>query len=550
MSAVIQSSRLSLPLSTIVLSHTEAQTQRRKAFAEPELNELASSIKQHGLVNPILVRPTSKVGWQKSRSGDHWYAGSVNAVGELNIIGAPHSTEDEAIAAAEQLRKFELVAGERRLLAARIAGLEQIDATVRDLTDEQVLEVQLIENLQRSDLHPLHEAEGYEQLMKLHGHTADELGDKVGKSKRYVYARIQLLKLCKEARAAFYEGKLSATTALLVARIPDAGLQKKACKEITQGDFTGAPLSSRRALEYIEREYMLRLSDAPFDIKNQQLVAKAGACGACPRRTGNNPDLFGDIKGADVCTDPICYQQKVQAHGLLLMVQAKQNGQRVLIGAEAKKAITYENDNHVSFSMDYAQLGDVCYDDPKNRTYKQILGSSAKTIVVKTPKGRVVELVERKEASKQLKAAGIKKPTTRTEHKSKHEGEITRAKKYHARLFKAIFDKTEISLREAAERLAVTELENNGDTADICLALGWGDINLDALKREMSKLSLKDLAKLIAVLPFGWELGGYGKPDRMLAAAKSLKIDAVKIKQAVIDEEKTEKASKKKASKR
>lgn len=269
MSTQVQSIRLA----NIAVSETGAQAERRKHLDKAKLAELAESIKTVGLLSPIIVRIIDGV--------------------------------------------FEIVAGERRYLAAKLAGLEHIDASVRDLTDDQVLEVQLVENLQREDLHELAEAEGYEALQKLN-HTAEAIADKVGKSKAYVYARMKLLALCKDARKAFYEGKLSASTALLLARIPNDKLQAQALKENTQDRWDG-PMSYRAAAEHIQNNYMLRLSDAGFKTEDPELVPAAGACGACPKRSGNQKELFGDVKGADICTDTVCFAAKRQAHAARVM---------------------------------------------------------------------------------------------------------------------------------------------------------------------------------------------------------------------------------------
>lgn len=183
-----------------------SKTNPRKHFDKDALAELASSVKSHGVMQPILVRP------HPSRRPD-----------EVSEIA------------------FEIVAGERRYRAAKLAGLASIPAIVRELTDVQTLEMQVIENLQRSDLHPLEEAEGYEQLMKLHKQTADELAVKVGKSKGYVYARIKLLALSPAARKAFYDGDLVPSVATFIARIPGHALQDKALKEVTEKDRLGEP---------------------------------------------------------------------------------------------------------------------------------------------------------------------------------------------------------------------------------------------------------------------------------------------------------------------
>src|SRR4029077_2484737 len=103
---------------------------------------------------------------------------------------------------------------ERRWRAAKAAGLVEIPATVRVLDDEAVLEIQVIENLQRSDLHPLEEARGYQQLVEKHGHSVEEIAAKVHKSKGYVYGRLKLCALPEAAADLFLAGKLDASRAL------------------------------------------------------------------------------------------------------------------------------------------------------------------------------------------------------------------------------------------------------------------------------------------------------------------------------------------------
>ena len=226
-------------------------TNPRKHFDQAALDELAESIRRHGVLQPILVRPNP------------------------DRMRGPRE-------------EFEIVSGERRWRAAQAAELREIPALVRELGDAEVLEIQVIENLQRADLHPLEEAEGYEALHQRHSYTVADIAAKVGKSERYVYARMKLCALCEKARKAFYAGKLTPTTALLVARIPDAGLQAKATAEITEVRWQGAdPMSARQASEHIQRTYMLRLATAPFSTTDVELVPEAGPCTTCPKRTGN-----------------------------------------------------------------------------------------------------------------------------------------------------------------------------------------------------------------------------------------------------------------------
>jgi ParB family chromosome partitioning protein len=141
-----------LALNVLKPSQTHIQELRRSRFDTKLIDELAESIKGVGVLQAILVRPLG--------------------------VG------------------YEIVAGERRMLGAKKAGLKEIPATVRELNDEQVLEVQLIENLQREGLHELEEAEGYEELMKLKKISADAVADMVGRSRSYVFKRTKLLALC------------------------------------------------------------------------------------------------------------------------------------------------------------------------------------------------------------------------------------------------------------------------------------------------------------------------------------------------------------------
>lgn len=163
----------------------------RKHFDKVKMDELTDSVRAQGVIQPIIARPLP--------SGD----------------------------------KFEIVAGERRYRAAKAAQLVDIPAIVRELTDAQALELQVIENNQRVDVHPLEEAEGYEALMSCArpdgtAYSADEIAAKVGKSRSYVFGRLKLLQLGKASREAFHEGALDSSRALLLARIPVPELQDKA----------------------------------------------------------------------------------------------------------------------------------------------------------------------------------------------------------------------------------------------------------------------------------------------------------------------------------
>lgn len=139
----------------------------RKNFAENDLQDLAASIRQHGIVQPVVVRPI----------------------------------------AAE---KFEIIAGERRWRAAQLAGLVEIPVIIRDVDDRTALELAIVENVQRSDLNPVEEALGYEQLIAEHGYTQNDLGEIIGKSRSHVANSLRLLKLPDTVRNMLFDGSLSA----------------------------------------------------------------------------------------------------------------------------------------------------------------------------------------------------------------------------------------------------------------------------------------------------------------------------------------------------
>ena len=358
-----------LALTNIEPSGTAVQKRRRAHYDAAALKELAENIKAVQVIEPIIVRP-------KPRN--------------------------------DGCESFEIVAGERRWRASRQAGLDTIPAIVRALDDGQVLEIQLVENLHREGLHELEEAEGYEVLMQQHGYDIDGLVAKLGRSRAYIYARLKLLALDKKAREAFYQGKLNASTALLLARIPIASLQQQALKAITTG-WQGEPLSFRDAQRHIQEHFMLRLKEAPFDQKLADLVPAAGPCGSCPKRTGNQPELFGDVKGADVCTDPQCFAAKRAAWSQRIQAQAKADGRTVLSGKEAKRVAPYGV--HSNLQGGYVALDSPCYEDEKGRTYRQLLGKDFKAaVLLQDPKsGQVVELAKLSDHGETLKAKGIRR---------------------------------------------------------------------------------------------------------------------------------------------
>jgi len=275
----VVSSVQDIPLNRI----QESKTNPRRTFDEARLAELAANIRQHGVLQPVLVRPLPGGG-----SGF-----------------------------------FELVAGARRYRASRIAGRETIPASVRELTDTECLELQLIENLQRADVHELDEARGYAALMHLQPetYTVETLAEKIGRSEKYVYARLRLMHLVDEIQEAFYTGKLTVAHAFEIARLQPDDQRCALAECFPQHRTTAALLKDKKAeaatvrelRQWIEREIHLDITNAPFDPQDETLLPAAGSCARCPKRTGNNPLLFPEVRHKSICTDRSCYRAKMEA---------------------------------------------------------------------------------------------------------------------------------------------------------------------------------------------------------------------------------------------
>jgi ParB/RepB/Spo0J family partition protein len=300
----------------------------RKTFDAGKLQELADSITSNGVIQPILARPLP---------ADLLEASAFASIaGQELLQGWKHRQKKVPRPA------YEIVYGERRWRASILAQQDSIPVIVRPLEDAQVLEIQLTENLQRDDLHPLDEAEGYQRLFQITGMKKEDLGAKIGKSRTYVYQRLHLLTLGPESRTAFREGKIDYSKARLLASVADPKQQLKALKEATTEEYGGETMSVRDFRSWLERNVMLELEHAPFDIKDLSLVDGAGACAECPKRTGANRDIFEAFESADMCTDAKCYGQKASVTLQRIKDAAAEKGMKVIAGVEAKKLKPYQ----------------------------------------------------------------------------------------------------------------------------------------------------------------------------------------------------------------
>jgi ParB/RepB/Spo0J family partition protein len=344
----------------------ESPTNPRKHFDEKALAELMASIREHGILEPLVVRP--------SANGD---------------------------------ARNEIVCGARRFRAAKLLGLAEVPAILRDMTDEKVRVIQLVENGGRADLSPIEEAEAYAAL-EAEGMDVRAIAKTLGREPSMVARRLPLMKLGKSVKSALASGLITARHAELIARIPDASRHDEALSrflvDVGSDDdakpaLAAVPLNVARSV--IEEYFMTTVSDAIFDPEDPEL-SPLGACSKCPHLAGNNPDLFGDITKKAVCTNPKDFRLKTENH----LKRLKEAGHTVLLSKnDLKRAFPYANSDQLG--KDFLDLETVCVDDPKRRRYEQLLGRGEKLKIVHAFKdGRVRKLYPAKEVRPALIAAG------------------------------------------------------------------------------------------------------------------------------------------------
>jgi ParB/RepB/Spo0J family partition protein len=210
---------------------TPSPSNPRKRGLLDGIDDLTESVRAKGLLQPIVVRPV-KMG-------------------------------------------HELVFGHRRREAAIRAELATVPCIVREYSDDEVLEVQIVENLEREDVHPLDEAEGFAELVK-RGRTVQQIAEKVGRPASFVAQRMKLLELTKDAREALDNQQITLAVAMVIARVP-AKLQDEALdRVIGERDWqTGEPCSAARALEIVKKDFVLRLTLAKFQTDDALLAIRA-----------------------------------------------------------------------------------------------------------------------------------------------------------------------------------------------------------------------------------------------------------------------------------
>jgi ParB family chromosome partitioning protein len=277
-----------------IASLFESKTNPRQVYDPAKMAETVASMKVHGVLQPIMVR-------------------------------------------AVKGGKYEIVCGSRRYRAAKEAGLDKMPCSVRDLTDAQVLEIQLIENAVREDVHPLHEGQAYARLLKFPNYTAEIIAQKTGHDLKTIHQRLKLVSLNKKAQDLFIADEINIGHANLLARLPE-DKQAAAVKDLLFRDESEWDENTRQHVrrkfprsvkdfdEQIRRHLLLDLQAAPWKKDDEGLFAEAGSCTKCPKRTGANKLLFDDLGKREACLDSQCYQKKGELFIIRAVNEAKDSG--------------------------------------------------------------------------------------------------------------------------------------------------------------------------------------------------------------------------------
>ncbi|KKN47411.1 hypothetical protein LCGC14_0663240 [marine sediment metagenome] len=340
----------------------------RQTYDQAAIEEIASTAKDLGILQTLMARPVGKNG------------------------------EDR-----------ELVFGHNRKRAAVLCGLETVPVLVRPMTDKEVRLAQMVENTKRADVHPLEEADGLNALLTQEGMTVTDMAAALARSPASIYRRLALTHLCKQGRAEFFKANMRTGVAELIARLGDVKAQARAVKDLAGESRDGGLMTVKAARRHIERDYLRELKDAPFNPKDAELVASAGACGPCHKRTGAHPGMFGDLQGKNVCTDGVCFGEKSRAAWKAKRKEHVAAGGAVMEKkAELAKAFPYKHNSSLAFDCDYVDLDKPRYHGEPTHAValKKAKGDLPPIVLARDPTGGIRRLVLTADMNKAMKAIG------------------------------------------------------------------------------------------------------------------------------------------------
>ena len=283
---LVNSENISEPRLVSVDEISTDPTQPRKTFNEQKMNELIASIRQYGILQSLLLRPNPAGGYL-------------------------------------------LVFGERRLRAARAIGIKEVPYTIRNITDDVAKEMQLIENLQREDVHPMEQAKAFLCLIEDRQIEPMEIANRIGKSIYFVRQHLKLNSLIAKWQKILLKNGISLTTALQICTLPDILQKDLYDNQVTKEDETNDN-PSISINTYLLNKYKGDLSNACFDINDAELDKKSGACTSCPFNSALS-SLFPHELERPKCSNPICFKNKTDRHYDIELSKAKEDAATMLV---------------------------------------------------------------------------------------------------------------------------------------------------------------------------------------------------------------------------
>jgi len=456
------------PLVTFAPSTTRTQARRRARFSKEELAELAANIKAVGIMQPIVARPIAK---------------------PLGPV------------------KYEIVAGERRWLAADQAGLVEIPAIIRDVPDADLVTLQLTENLQRKTIDQLEEAEAYDELRKLRKINADQVAELLGCSRTTVFNRHKLLDLCPEAIKELDAGKLTPSVALLIARLPDPKMQARATKGCL-GDY--------KALSGFE------LDQSAFD----------------------QPLTYADAEKY------IKEEFTTRIEGTAAINKAKAEGKTVIAGKEAEEIWK----RNYGGPAGYVELGETYWEGQKRKSYATTLGDNPPgAVLIQSPHtGAAVKCLPRTDAAKIFKEKKVKLPRElearhtssssatpskplgpAAAEKAKAEAAKAHAKREREEMKQQLEIDIQIAVFKAVRAKSPTKL-GRPELLEVLNIFDDFSNSLDPAlcprPKSIAQCTERDLVRFVIDELYGVDLGEhFYHDDRLLAAAKRYGVNVAKI---------------------
>jgi ParB/RepB/Spo0J family partition protein len=423
----------------------------RTHFDGTQIEELAESFREHGFtpsVSHLLVRPifyrwrhaeiTNGMNFDVCTDGKKWvpYGRKYRpedrvCTPENGFLGGSPLTTADCKRVVELAPAYELVCGERRWRAAGICNLESVPVVVKVMSDTEVLELQLVENLQRADLTELEEAKGFQALLDLRDgkgepvYSRKSLAQKVGRSVDFIADRLAICPLAgSPAGTALEAGKIGFRHALLLTRVPSGKQRNEMTKRVVKGVDGQAPMPTRVLERLIREECTVELRGAAFDLGDESLVPMerdvvtgerlhGGACNDCPFNTANMEQAGSRLH---MCTNPECFGMKKRAGFDVWKASVQAEGVSVL-DPDAADRIFDVTGKKLSFNCGFVSMDAMPPEHDLRKgvdapgTWRKLLrGLGVPLVLAKDADGKVHEIVDHKQALAAARVAEHARP--------------------------------------------------------------------------------------------------------------------------------------------